>query len=176
MRLESERLILRRWRDEDLGPFAAMSADPEIMDWLGGTMTREETADYMARSEVSFEAAGMGRFAIERRADGMFLGSSGLMPGRDWLPPAPYVDIGWRLARHAWGQGYAQEAARAVARDGFERLGFPEILAITTATNVRSRAVMAAIGFVHEPHRDFHWPTFAADDPMGASVVYAARR
>ena len=86
------------------------------------------------------------------------------------MPP-----IGWRLARHAWGHGYAREAARAVARDGFERLGFPEILAITTATNARSRAVMEAVGFVHEPHRDFHWPTFTADDPMGASVVYAAR-
>lgn len=173
--LETDRLILRRWREEDLDPFAAMCADPQIMDWLGGVLTREEAAAYMARSEASFDSSGMGRFAIERRTDGMFLGSSGLMPGRDVLPLGPFIDIGWRLARYAWGQGYAQEAARAVARDGFERLGFTELLAVTTATNVRSRAVMTAIGFVHEPDRDFDWPTHPQDHPMRPTVVYAGR-
>ncbi|HEX5378318.1 MAG TPA: GNAT family N-acetyltransferase [Phenylobacterium sp.] len=176
MRLETERLILRRWEPRDLDPFARMSADPEIMDWLGGVLTRDEAAAYMARSEASFDTAGMGRFAIERRSDGVFLGSSGLMPGRENLPMAPFIDIGWRLAREAWGHGYAQEAARAVARDGFERLGFDEILAVTTATNRRSRAVMERVGFTYDPGRDFEWPSYPPGDPMRPTVVYAARR
>lgn len=174
--IETDRLILRRWRAEDLDPFAAMSADPEIMRWLGGVMTRDEAFSYIRRSEQSFDEAGMGRFAIEAKADGAFLGACGLMPGRRGLPLGAFIDIGWRLNRAAWGHGYATEAARAVARDGFERLGFEELTAITMAINTRSRAVMSRSGFVHDPARDFDWPESALDDPARPCVTYVRRR
>jgi RimJ/RimL family protein N-acetyltransferase len=174
--IETDRLILRRWRSEDLEPFAAMSADPEVMRWLGGVMTRDEALSYMRRSELSFDETGMGRFVIQAKADGAFLGSCGLMPGRRGLPLGAFIDIGWRLTRAAWGQGYASEAARAVAHDGFERLGFPEITAITMAINARSRAVMTRAGFVHDPARDFDWPESPPDDPGRPCVAYVRRR
>lgn len=175
MRLETERLVLRRWRSEDLDPFAAMSADPAVMIWLGGVLDRGQAADYMARSEAAFDSIGMGRFAIERKSDGAFVGSSGLLPGRDHIPFAPYIDIGWRLAPAFQGQGYATEAARAVAQDGFSRLGLDEIFAVTATSNRPSRAVMARIGFVHQPGLDFVNTGVPADDPNHASVAYIGR-
>jgi len=174
MRLETERLILRPWRDQDLGPFAAMSADPEVMRWLGGVLTREAAAAYMARSESSFSTRGMGRFAIERRDDGAFIGSCGLMPGRPSMPIAPYTDIGWRLARSAWGGGYATEAAAAVLRDGFGRLRLDEIAAVTAAINLHSRAVMERLGMTWDKADNFNDPAYAIGHPQRRTVVYRA--
>lgn len=174
MRLETDRLILRAWIAEDVGPFAAMSADPEVMRWLGGCLSREEAEAYIERARRSFSTLGMGRFAVERRSDGAFIGACGLMPGRGDLPIAPYVDIGWRLAPAAWGQGYASEAAAAVLRDGFERLELKEIAAITMQANRRSRAVMDRLGMVRDAAGDFDDPSLAPpEDPR--TVVYRIR-
>lgn len=175
MRLETERLTLREWVTGDLEPFAAMSADPQVMRWLGGCLSREEAAAYVTRAALSFSTLGMGRFAIERRSDEAFVGACGLMPGRSDLPIAPYVDIGWRLAPAAWGHGYATEAAAAVLDDGFQRLGLNEIAAITMQANVRSRAVMERVGMARDPASDFDDPALAhSEDPR--TVVYRARR
>jgi RimJ/RimL family protein N-acetyltransferase len=175
MRLETERLCLRGWVAEDLEPFAAMSADPRVMRWLGGCLSRQEAESYVARATTSFSDLGMGRFAVERRSDGVFVGTCGLMPGRADLPIAPYVDIGWRLAPAAWGAGYATEAAAAVLRDGFERLGLVEIAAITMQSNVRSRAVMERLGMTRDAASDFDDPALThAEDPR--TVVYRVRR
>ncbi len=175
MRLETDRLVLREWIDKDVEPFAAMSADPRVMCWLGGCLSREQVEAYVARATLSFATLGMGRFAIERRSDGAFVGACGLMPGRGDLPIAPYVDIGWRLTPAAWGQGYASEAAAAVLRDGFERLGLEEIAAITMQANQRSRAVMERLGMVRDAASDFEDAALAPrDDPR--TVVYRRRR
>ena len=175
MKLETERLILRQWIEEDLNPFAAMSADLQVMRWLGGCLTRDAAGAYMARSTLSFSACGMGRFVVERRADGAFLGSCGLMPGRAQLPIAPFTDIGWRLDRSAWGRGYATEAAAAVLRDGFERLGLDEIAAVTAATNLRSRAVMQRLNMSYDASSDFDDPAFSLGDTNRRVVVYRIR-
>jgi RimJ/RimL family protein N-acetyltransferase len=175
MRLETEGLILREWVADDVEGFAEMSADPQVMHWLGGCLSRKEAEAYVARATASFSTLGMGRFAIERRADAAFVGACGLMPGRADLPIAPYVDIGWRLAPAAWGNGYATEAAAAVLRDGFERLALAEIAAITMRTNVRSRAVMERIGMIRDAAADFDDPALThIEDPH--TVVYRMRR
>ncbi|HLZ84605.1 MAG TPA: GNAT family N-acetyltransferase [Caulobacteraceae bacterium] len=175
MKLETERLILRAWVAEDLEPFAAMSADPRVMRWLGGCLSREQVEAYMARAALSFSTLGMGRFAVERRSDGAFVGACGLMPGREDLPIAPYVDIGWRLTPTAWGQGCASEAAAVVLSDGFGRLGLEEIAAITMRTNRRSRAVMERLGMVRDAASDFDDPALTPhDDPR--TVVYRVHR
>src|SRR5690606_21327639 len=119
---------------------------------------------------------GMCRMVIERRADGAFLGACGLMPGHEQAPIAPFIDIGWRLARHAWSQGYASEAAAAVLQDGFDRLGFREITAITARTNLRSRAVMERIGMARDASSDFDFPGLEEGDPLRDTVVYRAAR
>jgi RimJ/RimL family protein N-acetyltransferase len=175
MRLETERLILRQWRDEDLEPFADMSADPEVMRWLGGVLDRSGARAYMDRAHDAFARLGMGRFAIERKADGAFLGACGLMPSYPNVPLPPYVDMGWRLGRWAWGGGYATEAAGAVMRDGFSRLGLPEITAITAEINLRSRAVMERLGMRRDAASDFDDPGHAEDDPMRRTVVFRIR-
>jgi RimJ/RimL family protein N-acetyltransferase len=174
MRLETERLILRRWRPEDLDPFAAICADPEVMEWLGGVLTREEAAARIARVEATFEARGHGRYLVERKADGAFLGWCGIMPAHETQPIAGQPEIGWRLVLNAWGQGYATEAARAASDDGFRRLGFPEVLAFTSAHNERSQAVMRRLGLKREPHRDFNYAGLPEGDPHRRSLVFVA--
>ena len=175
--IETERLILRRWREEDRAPFAAMSADPEVMSWLGrGPMTRAESDAQIDRFEAQFANLGHGFFALQRKDDDAFLGFIALAPIH-FGPPRPQGhEIGWRLARAAWGHGYATEAARALLEFGFAELKLPEIVSFTAATNLRSQAVMRRIGLTHDPARDFDHPALAQGDPLRPHVVYAARR
>lgn len=177
MRLETDRLILRLWHEEDLEPFAAMSRDEEVMRWLGGVLTRERARAYMERAHDAFARLGMCRYAIERRSDGAFIGACGLMPSFEELPVPPFIDMGWRLGRQAWGHGYATEAARAVLHDGFTRLDLPEIDAITAAINLRSRAVMERLGMTYDAELSgFPGPGHDPSDPMRPTVFYRARR
>jgi RimJ/RimL family protein N-acetyltransferase len=175
MRLETERLVLRRFSSlADRDAFADICRDPEVMDWLGGVLDREGADRRIDRSEATFEARGHGRFLVERKADGEVLGWCGIMPAHDNLPLGGQPEIGWRLARPAWGQSYATEMARAVFEDGFRRLGFKEVLAFTSAHNVRSQAVMTRLGLVREPQRDFLYPSLPEGDPHRQSVVFVA--
>jgi RimJ/RimL family protein N-acetyltransferase len=171
--IETDRLILRRWREADLAPYAAMMADPAITDWLGGDQTPAEAEAVLARREAVFEARGFGIWAVERRADGALLGAVGLDPAGDDMPFAPGVEAAWRLARHAWGFGYASEAARAALDDGFGRCGLGEILAVTAKINLKSQAVMRRLGFAPQPWRDFDHLRLAPGDPLRPHVVYA---
>jgi RimJ/RimL family protein N-acetyltransferase len=172
--IETERLILRRWREADLEPYAAMMADPEVADWLGGVLDRAAVEARIARSEAGFETQGVGRFALERREDGAFLGYCGLLKIGDGLPVGPGFEIGWGLSRQAWGGGYATEAAHAAVADGFARLGLPEILAYTTVGNLRSQAVMTRAGFVRAPERDFNHTMFEVGHPLCRHLVFVA--
>ena len=175
-RLETGRLILRRWRDADRDPYAAMSADPAVMDWLDGTRSRAESDAQIDRFEAQLEQRGHGVLALERKADGAFLGFAALAV-TDRPPPVPQgVEVGWRLARQVWGFGYATEAASALLVHGFEHLGLDEIVSFTAATNLRSQAVMRRIGLSRCPDLDFDHPAFAEGHPLRAHVVFAARR
>ena len=174
--IETDRLILRRWRDADRAPYAAMMADPEVGDWLGGAVTGADADAQIDRAESELETSGWGYLALERKADGAFVGRAGLRPIYDHLPLAPGIEIAWSLARAAWGQGYATEAARALLEDGFTRRGLDEILAFTGQPNRRSRAVMERLGMVRDPARDFDHPRLAQGHPLRRSVVYVASR
>jgi RimJ/RimL family protein N-acetyltransferase len=175
--IETPRLILRRWRDGDREPFAAMSADPQVMDWLGqAPMTPEESDARIDRFEAQFEQLGHGFFALERKAEGAFLGFIALAPIPLGPPRPEGYEIGWRLARPAWGHGFATEAAVALLDFGFERLKLPEIVSFTARTNLRSQAVMQRIGLARDPARDFDHPALAHDDPLRPHVVYFKRR
>ncbi|MDQ2859299.1 MAG: GNAT family N-acetyltransferase [Pseudomonadota bacterium] len=175
-RLGTGRLIVRRWRDADREPYGAMSADPAVMEWLGGTRTRAESDAQIDRFEAGIEHCGHGVWALERKADGAFLGFSALAVTDHPQPVPQGVELGWRLARHAWGFGYATEAARALLVHGFERLGLDEILSFTAATNLRSQAVMRRIGLVRRPELDFDHPTFEEGHTLRQHVVWGSRR
>lgn len=173
--IETERLLLRPWRETDRAPFAAMMADPEVGNWLGRTRTAEESAAWIEAEAADFARTSLGFLAIERRSDGAFLGAAGLLDVEPGMPGAPGVEIGWRLVRDAWGRGYATEAARALLADGFGRLSLTAIVAFTADSNVRSRAVMERIGMERRADLDFLHPRLAADHPLRAHVVYVAR-
>ncbi|MEU4061661.1 GNAT family N-acetyltransferase [Streptomyces wedmorensis] len=168
--LRTDRLIIRAWRDSDLEPWAAMNADPEVREHLGDLLTREQSDASVARFQADFERRGFGWWAVEVRDTGAFAGFAGLDEVDDGLP-FEGVEIGWRLARPAWGNGYATEAARAVLAHGFGTLGLPEILAVTTAANLRSQAVMRRIGMTRAPEDDFDDLT-VPEGPLRPSVLY----
>jgi RimJ/RimL family protein N-acetyltransferase len=171
--IETERLILRRWREDDLAPYAAMMADPDVTYWLGGGQSFDEARAHIDLLDLGFERLGFGILAIERKDDGAFVGSAGLFPVGENIPFAPAVEVGWRLARSAWGNGYATEAAHALIEDGFTRAGLAEIVSFTAETNVRSQAVMRRLGMRRDPIRDFEHPKLAVDHPLRPHVVYA---
>lgn len=172
--LRTDRLTLRRWRDSDLEPWATMNADPAVREHLGDLLTREQSHASVALFQAEFDQRGYGWWAVEVRDTGEFIGFAGLDQVDDDMPFTG-VEIGWRLARPAWGQGYATEAARKVLGHGFDVLGLSEILAVTTATNLRSQAVMRRIGMTRNPADDFDDPT-APEGPLRPNVLFRIGR
>lgn len=171
--MPTDRLLLRGWRESDLAPWAALNADPEVRAYFPEVLTREQSEASAAHFEAELARRGWGWWAVEVRATGEFIGFAGLDPVDDGMPFTG-VEAGWRLARTAWGHGYATEAARAVVAFGFERLGLAEILAVTAAGNLRSRAVMRRLGMTRDPEDDFDDPE-VPEGPLRRSVVYRLR-
>ncbi|MEV4561501.1 GNAT family N-acetyltransferase [Kitasatospora sp. NPDC049285] len=172
--LTTARLRLRQWREDDLEPWAAMNADPEVRRHLGPVLTGEQAVASMAGFQRELGERGWGWWAVEAVDGGEFLGFAGLDPVDEEMP-FDGVEIGWRLKRAAWGHGYATEAARAVLRYGFEELGLPEILAVTVQDNLRSRAVMERLGMTYDPADDFLDPT-VPPGPLQRGVLYRLAR
>ncbi|HEY2791830.1 MAG TPA: GNAT family N-acetyltransferase, partial [Micromonosporaceae bacterium] len=143
--LGSERLLLRDWRESDREPWAAMNADPEVRRYLGGPLSSAQAEAWMLNYQDDLDRYGYGFWALEVRDSGEFIGFTGL--GRS----DHGIEIAWRLARPAWGRGYATEAARVAVDHGFGELAAPEIVAVTMAQNVRSRSVMRRLGMTTDP-------------------------
>jgi RimJ/RimL family protein N-acetyltransferase len=125
--LMTERLTLRDWRDADREPFAALNADPRVMEHYPAPLTRDESDAFIDRAAAHIDEHDWGQWAVENRADGRLIGLVGL-----WAIPwtahfTPAVEVGWRLAFDVWGNGFATEAAAASIADGFERLGLDEM-------------------------------------------------
>ena len=174
--LATARLRLRGWRNDHREPFAALNADPEVMAHFPTTLSRA-TSDMLVDATMDGWAAnGFGLWAMERVTDGRFLGFTGLSRPSFGAAFTPAVEIGWRLARHAWGHGYATEAARASLHFGFETLGLEEIVSFTVPANVRSRAVMERIGMHHDPADDFDHPKLPEGHPLRRHVLYRLAR
>ena len=147
-RLETERLVLRRWRDEDLDGFAAMNADPEVMRYIhdGHVHDRAEAAASLARIRAHWDEAGFGLWAVEGRADGSFMGFCGVGFPRFLPALATSPEIGWRLMRRHWRQGYASEAAVASRDDFFTMHDFDHLISLAFPGNLGSHGVMRKIG------------------------------
>ncbi|MBJ7412239.1 MAG: GNAT family N-acetyltransferase [Phenylobacterium sp.] len=173
--IETDRLILRAFREEDRAPLAAINGDPRVGEWLGGAIDRTASDALLDRLNAEIARDGFGFFAAERKADGQLVGMIGIRAQKD-APPAPCLELGWRLAVEAQGQGYATEGARALLDWGFATQGNDEILAWTAASNLRSQAVMRRIGMIPDPARDFDHPALAEDHPLRRHVVFVAKR
>ena len=131
-----------------------MHADAEVMHDYGGPIGKSESDMKFNRYLATWRQHGFGRWAIET-LDGAFLGYVGVMPSRSDHPIGSHVEIGWRLVRHAWGHGYATEAAREALKDAFTRVGLTEVLAYTADDNPRSQAVMFRLQMQRDSSRDF---------------------
>ncbi|KIQ29630.1 GCN5 family acetyltransferase [Variovorax paradoxus] len=173
---DTDRLRLRQWRESDFAPFAAMAADPQVMEFLLPLPTRADSDALIERIKARIEENGWGFWAVEHKAKGEFMGFTGLNVPLATLPFSPCVEIGWRFARHAWGQGFATEAARGVLQVGFERLGFAEIVAFTALGNLRSAAVMERIGMHEDVAGAFDHPSVPAGSPLLAHRLFRIRR
>lgn len=170
--LRTERLLLRQWREADIAPFAAMNADPKVMEFFPSLRTANETRDLVDRLTASFAADRMGFWALELPGEAPFIGFTGIMRVAFPAPFTPAVEIGWRLAPRFWGMGLATEAARASLADGFGRCGLREIVSLAVPANTRSRAVMDRIGMAHDPDGDFDHPDIPAGHKFRRHVLY----
>jgi RimJ/RimL family protein N-acetyltransferase len=179
--LRGERVVLRDWTDDDLAPFAALNADPEVMRHLTKRLTRDESDALARRIREHLEAHGFGLWALDVPAApgeaGMrrFAGFVGLARVPIELPVAGLaaqpIEIGWRLARDAWGHGYATEAARLVLRHAFEVLALPQIVSFTALVNTASQAVMSRIGLTRRA--EFDHPRLEAGHALRRHALFA---
>lgn len=174
--LRTERLVLRRWRDEDRDPFAALNADPVVMEHYPATLSRAESDAFVDRVEAHLDEAGWGLWAVEVAESGDFAGYVGLWPASFEAHFTPAVEVGWRLARAHWGRGYATEAARAAVADGFARVGLEEIVSFTAVVNERSQAVMRRLGMTRDPGEDFDHPGLPEGHRLRRHVLYRLPR
>ena len=163
--LRTDRLLLRRWREDDREPFAALNADPEVMSQFPTTLTRAESDALVDRIEQHFDEHGYGLWVVE--VDGGFAGFTGLQ-WTEGMPFSPALEVGWRLARHAWGHGYATEAGQAALGVGLANVG--SVVAVTAVTNTRSWAVMERLGMRREG--TFEHPRVPEGSPLREHYLY----
>jgi RimJ/RimL family protein N-acetyltransferase len=174
--ITTARLRLRPWRDEDLPAFAALNADPRVMEHFPGTPGRAESDAMVARNRDHFAAHGFGFWAAEVPGRAAFVGFVGVAVPRFEAHFTPCVEIGWRLAAEHWGQGYATEAASAVLAHAFGPLGLEEVVSLTVPANRRSRRVTERLGMTRSPADDFEHPSLPEGHPLRPHVLYRLSR
>ncbi|MFD7984201.1 GNAT family N-acetyltransferase [Kitasatospora indigofera] len=174
--LRTSRLLLRAWRPSDAEPFAALNADPEVMAHLPAPLDRAASDALAARIRAAVERDGWGWWAVEPASTGAFIGFTGLARTTFEAAFTPAVEVGRRLARPAWGHGYATEAAVAAVGFGFEVLGLREIVSFIVPGNLPSRAVMERLGMTHDPREDFDHPRLPAGHALRRHVLYRLAR
>jgi RimJ/RimL family protein N-acetyltransferase len=174
--LDTARLKLRHWSPADLVPFAALNADPQVMEFMPGRLSREASDAAAALAQARIERDGFGLWAVQVHGGAPFIGYVGLQVPSFAAHFTPCVEIGWRLARDAWGHGYATEAARACLCHAFGTLTLPEVLAFTVPANVRSRAVMRRLGMTLDPAGAFDHPRLPVGHPLRPHLLYRLTR
>jgi len=172
--ITTERLIVRPWRDSDRAPFAALNQDAEVRRYLGPPQTRAESDAAVDRMVALQESVGYCFWAVERRADGAFLGFCGIKPGR-W-PIEDLPEIGWRLGRPYWGEGYAREAAAACLDWAWATRDWPHVYAITVPANRASWGLMERLGMERLAAGDFDHPDVPDDSPLKHHITYRIAR
>jgi RimJ/RimL family protein N-acetyltransferase len=169
--LTTDRLRLRQWREDDLAPFAALNADPEVMRYFPARMTRVQSDEFAGYVSAAIEENGWGLWAVEVCDGPPFIGFVGLNRASFESHFTPAVEVGWRLAREHWGNGYATEAAAASLSFGFEQVGLDEIVSFTAEVNQRSVRVMRRLGMTYDVAGNFDHPR-VADGPLRRHVLY----
>jgi ribosomal-protein-alanine N-acetyltransferase len=174
--LDTARLKLRHWSPADLAAFATMNADPVVMQFMPQRLSREASDAAATAAQAYIDREGFGLWAVEVRGGPAFVGYVGLQVPSFEAPFTPCVEIGWRLARAAWGHGYATEAARACLRHAFGALALPEVLAFTVPANLRSQAVMQRLRMNLDPTGAFEHPRLPEGHALRPHLLYRLTR
>ncbi len=167
--------MLRQWREEDLAPFAALNADPEVMRYFPAPLTRTQSDEFARFAQGMIAVHGWGLWAVEVRGGTPFIGFVGLGRPRFEAHFTPAIEIGWRLDRPHWGQGYATEAATAALTFAFEEPDCSEVVSFTSLVNEPSLRVMRRLGMSHDPADDFDHPA-VPDGPLRRHALYRISR
>ena len=170
--IETERLILRPWRDDDVVPWIAMSADPRVMEFFPAVMPADEAAETATRVRENLARRGFGWWAIEVKDGAPFAGVIALQMVPFEAPFTPAMEVGWRLAFDQWNKGYATEGAAAALRFAFGDLAQREVVAMTAAINLRSQRVMQRLGMTRDPADDFDHPRLPREHRLHRHVLY----
>jgi RimJ/RimL family protein N-acetyltransferase len=170
--LETDRILLRRWRESDLKPFAALNSDVRVMEFFPSTMNFDQSKAMVDRIEAGFVRDQFGLWAAELKETHTFIGFVGLSRPTFEAQFTPCVEIGWRIACEFWGRGLAPEAASEVLRDGFERLNLSEIVSFTAVVNQKSIRVMEKLGMKYSAPDNFLHPALAESHPLKPHVLY----
>lgn len=173
--IQTKRLILRQWREEDLESFAQLNADSKVREYFPRLLSRKESDDSVKIMSDHIQRLGWGFWAVSLIQTNEFIGFIGLQDVNFEAPfnnLTPAVEIGWRLAFSYWGKGYATEGAKAALQYGFEKLNLREIVSFTAVKNVRSRHVMEKIGMHYDPKDDFDHPKLPDGHPLKRQVLY----
>ena len=174
--LHTERLVLRAWDDGDLAPFAALNADPVVMQHFPATLTREQSDEMVGRLWARAAEGRPSLWAVEVPGVARFIGFIGLLEPSFDATFTPCVEVGWRLAKEHWGRGYAPEGARAALAWGFGAAGLDEIVSFTVPANTSSRRVMEKLGMHRDPAEDFDHPNLPVGHPLRRHVLYRLGR
>ncbi|MCP4261239.1 MAG: GNAT family N-acetyltransferase [Ketobacter sp.] len=169
--METERLILRNWKDEDLEPFADLNSDARVMEFFPSVLAREESDQLAEVIRNKIQMNGWGPWAVELKTTGEFIGVVGLQKSKSNLPFFPCVEVAWRLASAHWHKGYATEAAKASLNYASSVLNLTEVVSFTAKINVRSQAVMKKIGMCSDGY-EFNHPDVPFDSPLCRHVLY----
>lgn len=171
----TQRLIIRDWKDDDRALFHDINSDPEVMAFFSMRRSLDESNAMMDRINDMIRSTGYGFYALENRDTGETIGFCGVAPVTvDGVFAPGTMEIGWRLARRHWGQGFVTEAGKALLSLCFDDRQLPEIVSFAVADNHRSTAVMKRIGLIRDPARDFDHPRVPDDQPhLKPHVTYA---
>ena len=172
--IETSRLILRQWKASDNEPYIQLNRDSDVMEFFPSVSTKDETLAQIERFTTHIDQYGYGFFAVERKDNGQFIGFTGLSHPRFEASFAPCVEIGWRLSKTNWGQGFATEAALASLDFGFDSVGLDEIYAFTSVHNKRSEQVMLKAGMLKQG--EFEHPSIEDGHFLKRHVLYKISR
>lgn len=170
--LETDRLIIREWRDEDIVPFSSMNSDLEVMRYFVKPMTFEQSVLMVEKMRSVFESKGYSFYCVEERISGLFVGLTGIAPVLLDVDFSPATEIGWRISRQFWGRGYAPEAANAVLNYARDVVQLEEVVSFTSENNLNSQRVMEKIGMLYDPDGDFMHPNVSAGNALSKHVLY----
>lgn len=175
MRLETDRLIIRPWQDDDREPFAQINADAAVRRYYyPAILTRAQSDEVIEHCTEHLATHGFAFLALERQQDQKLIGGAGLSWTND-IPGGPRVEIGWILGFPYWRQGYANEASRAWLSHAWS-IGQQEVIGSTSAINTPSRALMQSLGMSHDSADDFADPTVPPDNSLSPHVLFTIQK